>query len=106
MRILLDECLPRRLRDELAEHEVRTVPEMGWAGKKNGELLALAAGRFDALLTIDAGIAFQQNVGAAALGVMALSAPNNRLETLRSLMPRVRALLPTVEAGQWMRVTA
>lgn len=106
MRVLLDECLPRRLRDDLGEHEVRTVPGMGWSGKKNGELLQLAAGCFDVLLTIDAGIPFQQNIGTAALGVIALSAPNNRLEMLRPLMAEVRALPPTIRAGQWMRVAA
>jgi hypothetical protein len=43
MRVLLDECLPRKLKNDLAGHDVRTVPDMGWAGKKNGELLQLAA---------------------------------------------------------------
>ena len=43
MRILLDECVPRKLRQELPGHDVRTVPGMGWAGKRNGELLALMA---------------------------------------------------------------
>ena len=51
MRVLLDECLPRRLKRELVGHEVRTAPEMGWASKRNGELLALAAGEFDVFLT-------------------------------------------------------
>ena len=41
MRILLDECVPRPLRRELSGYEVRTVVEMGWAGKRNGELLRL-----------------------------------------------------------------
>ena len=43
MRVLLDECLPRRLKRELVGHDAKTVPEMGWASKRNGELLALAA---------------------------------------------------------------
>jgi predicted nuclease of predicted toxin-antitoxin system len=43
MRVLLDECLPRKLKNDLPGHAARTVPEMGWAGKKNGELLQLAA---------------------------------------------------------------
>ena len=57
MRILLDECLPRRLKDELSGHDVHTVPDAGWKGRKNGELLALAVGRFDAFVTIDGGMA-------------------------------------------------
>ena len=68
MRVLLDECLPRRLKRDLAGHEVTTVPEAGWAGTKNGELLRLAAARFDAFVTIDQGLAFQLNMAAASAG--------------------------------------
>lgn len=51
MKVLLDECLPRRLADHLAEFEVMTVPQAGWAGKRNGELLMLAAAKFDVFVT-------------------------------------------------------
>lgn len=60
MRLLLDECIPKRLKRELLGHEVRTVQDMGWSGIKNGALLRLADGRFDALLTVDQGIEYQQ----------------------------------------------
>jgi len=50
MRILLDECVPARLGRELIGHEIRTVPELGWASKENGALLALAEGKFDVVL--------------------------------------------------------
>ncbi len=53
MRVLLDECVDRRLAREITGHEVRTVPEMAWATIKNGELLALAMGQFDAFVTVD-----------------------------------------------------
>ena len=62
MRILLDESLPRPLARLLPEHEVRTVAAMGWTGKRNGELLQLAAGDFDAFLTPDQNLEHQQNV--------------------------------------------
>jgi len=42
VRVLLDECMPRRLKRELIGHECQTVPEAGFSGKKNGELLELA----------------------------------------------------------------
>ena len=63
MRILLDECLPRRLKRDLPGHEVRTVPELGWASKQNGDLLALAEGKFDVFLTVDRNLSLQQDVG-------------------------------------------
>lgn len=42
MRVLLDECVPRKLGDQLAEHLVQTVPEAGFTGTSNGELLRMA----------------------------------------------------------------
>ena len=51
MRLLLDECVPKRLKRALRRHDVKTVQDMGWAGIKNGELLRVADGQFDALLT-------------------------------------------------------
>ena len=59
MRVLLDECLPRRLKLELVGHEVKTAPEMGWASKRNGELLALAVSEFDAFLTADRNLSYR-----------------------------------------------
>jgi hypothetical protein len=53
VRVLLDECLPRRLKRELVGHDTRTGPEMGWASKRNGELLALAVGQLEVFLTAD-----------------------------------------------------
>ena len=60
MRVLLDECLPRRLKRELVGHDTRTAPEMGWASKSNGELLALAVDHFDVFLTADRNLSHQQ----------------------------------------------
>jgi predicted nuclease of predicted toxin-antitoxin system len=62
MRILLDESLPRRLEQELSGHEVQTVQSRGWAGLKNGELLRLASAEFQALLTGDQNLEYQQNM--------------------------------------------
>jgi Domain of unknown function (DUF5615) len=53
VKVLLDECVDRRLAQEIIGHEVQTVPQMGWAGKRNGELLSLAAAAFDAFITVD-----------------------------------------------------
>lgn len=53
MRVLLDECVPRALRKELPDHEVKTTAEAGWAGVKNGALLRVAEKEFDLLLTVE-----------------------------------------------------
>lgn len=100
MRVLFDECVPRKLRSDLQDHDVRTVQEMGWAGKKNGELLRLAADAFDVLLTVDRNLVDQQNLKGIQISVISLGAHTNRLVHLRPLMPEVRRLLPTVQRGQ------
>jgi predicted nuclease of predicted toxin-antitoxin system len=106
MRVLLDECLPRKLKSDLPGHIVTTVPEMGWAGAKNGALLLLAAGAFDVFVTADQNVEYQQNLRATELAVVVLAAPNNRLDTRRALMPRVTAVLATIQAGDLVRVAA
>ena len=99
MRVLLDECLPRRLKRELAGLDARTVPEMGWASKKNGELLALAAADFEVFLTSDRNVSHQQNLPAFDIAVIVLVAASNRIDDLRPLMPRVLEVLGTARSG-------
>lgn len=99
MRVLLDECIPRRLKRELVGHDVKTAPEMGWASKKNGELLALAAVEFDILLTSDRNLSHQQNLSAFDIAVIVLVAGSNRIDDLRPLVPRVLEALTTVRRG-------
>jgi len=62
VRVLLDESLPRPLAALLSGHEVRTVATVGWSGIENGELLRLAAERFDVLITADRNVEHQQNL--------------------------------------------
>ena len=104
MRILLDESLPRSLARLLPEHEVRTVAAMGWAGTRNGELLQLAAGAFDALLTADQNLEHQQNLGALPIAVVVLVAPTNRIASLRPLIPALLRSLQTLAPRQLVRI--
>ncbi len=97
MRVLLDECLPRRLRRELPGHDIRTVPECGWAGVKNGQLLSTAVGHFDVFLTIDGHLATQQNLPTFAIAVVALRAVSHDLDDLRPLIPELLLALPSIQ---------
>ena len=99
MNLLLDENLDWRLRRDLPGHVVESVPLIGWAGLKNGALLAAAVKRFDALLTMDGSMVHQQNLRDYSIAVIALQARSNRLADTRPLMPKVLAILPTVQAG-------
>jgi predicted nuclease of predicted toxin-antitoxin system len=104
VRILLDESLPRPLARLLPEHDVRTVAAMDWGGKRNGELLQLAAADFDALLTADQNLEHQQNLDALPIAVIVLVAPTNRIESLRTLIPNLLETLRTLEPRQLVRV--
>lgn len=97
MRILIDECLPKKLKRELVGHTVFMVQEKGWSSTKNGELLRLAEKEFDVLVTADQNIEYQQNLSLFNIAVVVLVAPNNRLETLLPLMPKLHEVLKTMQ---------
>ncbi|MBF6594579.1 MAG: DUF5615 family PIN-like protein [Thermaceae bacterium] len=103
MRILLDESLPKKLALVLPEHEVRTVPQMGWAGTKNGELLRRAGVEFDVFVTADQNLQYQQNL-TGFIAVLVLVADSNRLESLLPLVPALNAELERIQAGTIARV--
>lgn len=100
MRILLDECVDRRLAKEITGHEVVTVPQAGWAGIKNGDLLTLAQEQFDAFVTVDRNLTFQQNLSQFTIAVVVLQAPTCRLKDLRLLIPKLQTVLPVLVKGQ------
>jgi hypothetical protein len=99
VRILLDECVPRGLKRELSGHTVTTVPEAGWASIKNGALLRLAEQSFDAFVTVDRGMRYQQNLSAYNIALVVLVVRHNKLEELRPLVPSLLDALAEVRAG-------
>lgn len=100
MNLLLDECVDRRFAKELGAHFVKTVPQMGWATIKNGELLALAEREFDVFITVDRNLSFQQNLPNFNIAVLVLRARSNRLSDLKPLAPKVLSVLPTLTKGK------
>jgi hypothetical protein len=106
VRVLLDECLPRRLKRDLVGHDVMTAPEMGWASKSNGELLALAAGEFDVFLTVDRNLSYQQDVSAVDIAVLVLVARGNALDVLRPLVPLILDALANLKRGAVTLISA
>jgi predicted nuclease of predicted toxin-antitoxin system len=99
VRVLLDECLPRRLKRELVGHDARTAPEMGWAGKQNGELLALAVGQFEVFLTADRNLSYQQDVSSFDIAIVVLIARSNSFEDLQPLAPQILHVLAVAKRG-------
>lgn len=105
MRLLLDECVPRPLGRDLLGHDVHHVVDMGWSSKRNGELLRLmVAEHFEALLTVDQNLPFQQNLRRAGVGVVLVYARTNRIQELRPLIPSMLEALQRLKAGELIEV--
>jgi hypothetical protein len=100
VRVLLDECVDRRLAREILGHDVTTVPEAGWAALKNGELLARAEHDFEAFVTVDRNLPLQQDLSRFAIAVIVLRASSNRVTDLRSLIPQLLTALPVAKRGE------
>ena len=101
MKILLDECIPERLRNYLTGYEVHTARFAGFSGKKNGELLRLAeAAGYAVLLTVDQGIPYQHSMSGRKIAVLVLLAPANDIDTLKQMTEAVAGSLSRVTAGE------
>lgn len=99
MKILLDECIDRRFTREFPDLEVRTVPQMGWSGVKNGELMKLAEIEFDVFITVDRNLSYQQNLPRYAIALIVLQAVSNRYADLKPFADQVKASLPNAKNG-------
>ena len=100
MRVLLDECVTRYLKRDFAGHEVLTVEEAGFKGLKNGRLLLAASGQFDALVTVDQNLQYQQNLHTFVIAVIVLKARRSTYPSLKTLMPKVLESLERVKPGE------
>jgi predicted nuclease of predicted toxin-antitoxin system len=99
VKVLLDECVDRRLARDIVGHDVRTARQMGWTTIKDRELLTLAAGEFDVFVTVDRNLSFQQNLAPLPMSVFVLHAKTNRLSDLRPLVPRLLAVIEAAPRG-------
>ena len=98
MRILLDECVTKRLKPHLQELEVFTVSEMKWNGIKNGKLMSLCIENdFDLILTIDKNLMFQQNLDKYKLTIAVLNSLTSKIEELILFMPSFKAQIKKLE---------
>lgn len=98
MKILLDECISKRLKKYLEDFEVFTISELKVLGIKIGKLLRFCVdNRFDILLTIDKNMRFQQNIEKYPLSVVILNSFSSKVEELIEFLPNFRIMLPEIE---------
>jgi predicted nuclease of predicted toxin-antitoxin system len=105
LKIFLDHCVPKRLLRLLSEHEVKTAYQMGWAAKKNGELLKLVESDFEVFLTVDRNLRHQQNVASSSLKFVVLVAANNQFDSLAPLIPQAKAALAILAPGDVVEIS-
>ena len=107
MRVLLDENIDRLLKGLFDQNlEVSTVRERGWHGRTNGDLLRAAEQEFDAFVTMDRNLEFQQNLKSLRLGVVILRATSNAYAAVAPLMPQLNEVLRSIEPGMVRHVPA
>ncbi len=106
MKLLLDECVPRRFSSRLSsvEHQCTTVPEAGFAGKTNGELLTLAEASFNVFVTLDKGFAYQQNLTGRKIAILLIRANSARLADLLPLEQACRDAIKTIQPGEIVQI--
>lgn len=101
MKILLDECVTKKLKQHLSEYEVFTVTEMGWSGLKNGKLMtACVENGFDILLTIDKNLAFQQNLDKYNISIVVLNTLSSKIEDILPLIPTFKQKAPALNKAR------
>lgn len=105
MRILLDESVPSHLGGLLTNHRAVSVQRRGWTGIKNGKLLALAAEEFDALITADRGMEYQQNLATLPIAIIIVLAKSNRLPDMAPLVPSILRALEELQPRTLVRVS-
>jgi hypothetical protein len=104
-RVLFDEDVPRQLRRDLPEFEVRTVQEEGWSSTKNGELLRISSAAFHVFVTADKRLQYQQNIARHQIGVVVIATRDTRLPRLQQVLPELRAAIQDVTPGTVVVVT-
>nr|HEV7953985.1 DUF5615 family PIN-like protein [Candidatus Acidoferrales bacterium] len=106
MKLLLDECVPRTLKPSLSVegHVCSTVPEAGFAGKANGELLSLAEQNFDVFVTLDTGLQYQQNLLGRKIAILVIRCKSNRLADVLPQIPACLVALRSIKQSDLVQV--
>lgn len=88
----------------MAGHEVKTVQQVGWTGKTNGELLRVMQGQFEVFITIDSNLLSQQKLTNLAIGLIVLHARSNKFEDVEPLVPKILQTLSSIKTGQIVKI--
>ena len=104
MRVVFDICVPRPLRKHLPGHEIRTAQEMGWDTLQNGDLIRAAEPLFDAMITSDQNLKYQQNLSERKLAIIVL--PTNFMPDVFRMAPKIAQALTGIRPGDFIEIKA
>ena len=105
MKVLLDECVTRKLKSRLPNHSVATVREMQWNGLRNGNLMRVAVeAGFDVLLTIDKNLEYQQNLKSFDIIVAVFDVKDNKVPYYEPFLSIFERQLPSLTKGAAYRI--
>lgn len=102
MKIIIDECVPSIVKQDLPSRDIMTVQEMGWAGLKNGELLKLVSAKFDVFVTSDKNIRHQQKLSQFDIAFILL--PGNQVPTVKAILPDLDTVLDTIQPNEFVEL--
>lgn len=94
--------MPQPLRKLLQEFDIRTAQEMGWGRVKNGELLKRAEGAFDAFVTADQNLKYQQKLEGRTLAMLIIS--TNRWPIVKAKVPEIAAAIRALRPGAYVEL--
>ncbi|HOW67139.1 MAG TPA: hypothetical protein P5186_25505 [Candidatus Paceibacterota bacterium] len=103
MKILFDQGTPAPLRHALEGHSISTAYEMGWAKLANGDLLSAAEASFDAFITTDQNLRYQQNLGLRRLAILVL--PTTSWPMIKLHLSKVAAAVNALRPGNFVELT-
>ena len=104
MKLLLDECVPRRLKHDFVGYEISTIDEAGFKGLKNSKLISATNGIFEVLITVDKNIEYQQNKKDLPIAIIILSANSNRYESFSPLISEALKILEIIKSGEIIKI--
>jgi hypothetical protein len=102
--VILDENIPRKLKNRLSGHRVATVPEKGWGGVKNGRLIALIDGVYEVFITADKNLRYQQNLRERILSI--IEVPFNDAVRLLPIAPQILEAIEKTTPGSYEQIQA
>src|SRR5437016_13862206 len=103
MRILLDECVPARLKEMFSGHAAQTVPQVGWRSSKDQPLLEGVQDRYDVFVTVDRNLEKEYDLATYRMGFVVIRLPNNRLESFERVRTEILKAIENVKRGQVVR---